>query len=406
MGWAAYTTDPIRGELAWAVRWHPEHGRSVALYRDEDVSDIHSDFTTIKTLLLTRAGGYWWDGTSWFRPLQIWDRATERFVHRPVPAARTITAADLQQADAEPDRARILSVKDVTIGKPAPGRWSDALALWARHRSEHRSDAGPLSACLVNVTAPELSGDQLVGAGEMAEIAEVAASTLRAYISRGEGDVPQHQATVSGRSVWARPVAEEWAERRRYSTESVTAAVSIEREGTGASVVAGIAEIGDMFTAMFHSRLWENPARRKRWALRWRTEAAVHTIAQGLGRGAAASIPTIVPGHALAVTVQHALLGDFAESQKDQRKDRGTDHDVMYYVMPQVAQTLDWLIRHDPVAAIRAIAETIGEAERKLGMDRATIEETLHTALNMDGKLKGDALEEFLTRAFSPAATE
>jgi hypothetical protein len=69
--------------------------------------------------------------------------------------------------------------------------------------------------CVVTVSAPDLTGDQLVGVSELAEIGGVAASTLRAYISRGEGDVPQPQATVSGRSVWSRLVAAEWAERRR-----------------------------------------------------------------------------------------------------------------------------------------------------------------------------------------------
>lgn len=51
----------------------------------------------------------------------------------------------------------------------------------------------------------------------VAEIAEIAASTLRAYISWEENDVPQPQATLNGRSAWTRPVAEEWAEQRRRS---------------------------------------------------------------------------------------------------------------------------------------------------------------------------------------------
>ncbi|MWA07273.1 hypothetical protein F8568_044490 [Actinomadura sp. LD22] len=37
-GWVAFTTDPTRKDLAWVVRHHPEHGRSVVLYRDTDAS--------------------------------------------------------------------------------------------------------------------------------------------------------------------------------------------------------------------------------------------------------------------------------------------------------------------------------------------------------------------------------
>src|SRR5689334_3498977 len=40
-GWFAYTTDPLRHDLAWIVRYHPLHGRSVVVYRDEDAPTIH-----------------------------------------------------------------------------------------------------------------------------------------------------------------------------------------------------------------------------------------------------------------------------------------------------------------------------------------------------------------------------
>lgn len=56
--------------------------------------------------------------------------------------------------------------------------------MWAR-----REDHLPPAECVVKLAAPELGPDQLVGAAEMAEIAGVAASTLRAYLSRSEGDV-------------------------------------------------------------------------------------------------------------------------------------------------------------------------------------------------------------------------
>ncbi|MGH4007651.1 MAG: hypothetical protein ACRDTH_05705 [Pseudonocardiaceae bacterium] len=161
---------------------------------------------------------------------------------------------------------------------------------------------------MVALSAPELTGEQLVGVGELAKIAGVAASTLRAYISRDEGDVPAPQAIINGRSVWARPVAQEWAEARRRSPEGVRAAVATHQKAT--SLPPGVAEVWQRFTRRFFSRLWENPTQRKRWALRWRTEAAVRDLAQDLGWEIAASLDS------------HAVLDELATGQ---RLDRNLD---------------------------------------------------------------------------------
>ena len=47
-GWVAFTTDPIRHDLAWFVRWHPGHGRSVVLYRDSDIASVHSLYAVLE----------------------------------------------------------------------------------------------------------------------------------------------------------------------------------------------------------------------------------------------------------------------------------------------------------------------------------------------------------------------
>ena len=62
----AFTTDPVRHDLGWLVRWHPEHGRSVVLFRDDEIASVHGAFEG--TALLFRAGGYWWDGITWYGP--------------------------------------------------------------------------------------------------------------------------------------------------------------------------------------------------------------------------------------------------------------------------------------------------------------------------------------------------
>jgi predicted DNA-binding transcriptional regulator AlpA len=84
----------------------------------------------------------------------------------------------------------------------------------------------PLAKCVVNVTAPELAGDRLVSVRELAAIGGIAPSTLRAYISRGEEQVPSPQAVIGGRSAWSWPVAEEWAEQRRRDNAAETVAIN------------------------------------------------------------------------------------------------------------------------------------------------------------------------------------
>ncbi len=398
-GWVAFTTDPQRHDLAWCVRWHPVHGRSVLLFRDEDAAGMHTVLG--EAALLFRAGGYWWDGGTWYRPAQVWDAAGEDHYRRPVPAATSVTAADLLQAGGHPERGAVLDVADIGPSTPPAGRWLDDLALWAMRRPADSERA----AAVVTLSAPELSGDQLVGVAELARIGGVAASTLRAYIARGEGDVPPPQATVSGRSAWARPVAEDWAERRRRSPEGLTAAVTTARAGT-AETAPGIADVWHLFTRAFFSTLWGNTAERKRWAMRWRTPGAVHDVAENLGWYVAAGVQDgqIVPTSDLAITIRHAVLDELAEGQQlhqDVSED-SNDEAAFYGITPPVIRMLDWLIRHQPVIAGPTMGQIVGEAERRLEIPRQVSERSLRLALALDSKLDDDQREDFLGRALSP----
>ena len=47
--------------------------------------------------LLTRVGGYWWDGDTWYRPRQVLSWATEGYVRLPT----NITTADLLDSSCE-----------------------------------------------------------------------------------------------------------------------------------------------------------------------------------------------------------------------------------------------------------------------------------------------------------------
>ena len=404
-GWAAFTTDPIRRDLAWLVRWHPEHGRSVIVYRDDDIASVYGAFEGPG--LLYRAGGYWWDGTTWYRPAQVWDAAGEEYYQRPVPTAVTVTAADLlDTGDGDPARGQVLQISEFSPDAPPQGRWPDDLTLWAQHRPAQR----PLPHSVVKLTAPELTGDQLLSATGMAEIAGIAASTLRAYTARREAQVPLPQATLRGRSLWSRPVAEDWAEARQRSPEGVTAAIATEH--AGASMPPGVDDIWRRYTRAFLSDLWDRPGIRRRWALRWRTEKAVQEIAESLSWEVAGSIGSLIPVDDLGPTIRQAVLDEFATGQQLDRQIAGktlrlaspADHDdaVFYGIMPSIAHMLDWLIRHHPNSAGHIIGEIIGEAERRLGIPRQVSEHSLRTALALDSKLDQATRKEFLNRVLTP----
>jgi len=393
-GWVAFTTDPVRHDLGWVVRWHPGHGRSVLLYRDVDVASVYEDFQG--PALLFRAGGYWWDGTTWYRPDQVWDTAAEDWYHRLVPSAATVTAADmLAAAAADADRGKVVAIGAAGPGMAPSGRWRDDLARWARERP-----AGSLRDSVVNLTAPELAADQMVGAAELAETGGIAASTLRAYIARGEADVPAPQASPNGRSLWARPVAEDWAEARQRSDEGIALAVSAERDS--GRLPPGLDDLWSRFSGWFYTRLWERPAVRKRWALRWRTEAAVREVADDLGWLVASSLDRIIPVKALAFTIERAFLDELAEGQQLDKDDPAP---VQYGINRQVAAMLSWLIRHDPARAASAIGAITGEAERRLRIPRQVTERSIRVALSLDSNLDADMQREFLSRVLTPAST-
>jgi len=191
------------------------------------------------------------------------------------------------------------------------GRWDDDLALWAARR-----DSQGLDRCVVSLTAPELAAENLIGAADLAEITGIAPSTLRAYIARGEADVPLPQAVIGGRSLWARPVAEEWAEQRQRDPDAVDAAISAPSY-YGDPVPVGQAELAATLTRSFLSDLWDDRPCRGRRALGWRTKDHVRKVAAALGHEAASYVlRTLIPAEALSVTLRHALLDDLAESRR------------------------------------------------------------------------------------------
>ncbi|GGN41102.1 hypothetical protein [Streptomyces fuscichromogenes] len=395
-GWRAFTTDPLRSEFAWCVRYHPDHGRTVVLVRDEDASELHAEWHGGP--LLFRAGGYWWDGATWYRPGQVWDAADEDFVRTPVPAARAVTADQLLDGTADPDAGRLLKVVPFDPDASLSGRWTDHLALWAKHRADHGDDF-PLDQCVLQVSAPELAADQLLGVTEFAGLAGIAASTLRSYASRGEGNVPLPQATLSGRSAWSRPVAQDWVTQR--SRENVASAVA---GPDPEALPAGVSDLRERLTAAFQSLLWGRPQTRKRWVLRHRNEPDVREISNDLALHVATRLDDIIPTEHLAVTVRHAVLDELAE-QHGWDTDEGDDRTHHYALTTPVAKTLDWLIRHHPDYGQYTLGDIVREAQNRLDIPRDAVADALLRSLSMDGNLDHASLTKYLDLALPPEKT-
>ncbi|MFI6689193.1 hypothetical protein [Streptomyces sp. NPDC050485] len=384
-GWHAFTTDPLNHSLGWSVRYHPDHGRTVLLMRDGETSSWHHQWA--KDELLFRAGGYWWNGTTWYRPGQVWDPIAQDYERRPARAAATVSAADMLDGRANPDRAYIGKVITFDPDAPKPDNWLDHLALWAASRAD-QENALPLERCVVDVASSELTGGQLLGAPEMAELGSITASTLRAYISRGNSEVPLPQANVGGRDQWARAVAEDWVESRQRSYEGVGAAMSA---GDRDSLSPGAAAVRDRFAADFHRTLFDRPDVRKRWVLRHRNPESVTEIADELAWSVATSLDRIIPTQELGRVVQGAVINDWQESiDMFAKRDKNSEDPHAWWhlnLTVPVAKMLDWYIRHFPSDAYARIGDIQRKAHTTWGTPAVDTLRSLRSALSLDGEL-------------------
>lgn len=399
-GWHAFTTDPIKHRLGWSVRFHPEHGRTVLLMRDADIASMHGTWS--QEQLLFRAGGYWWNGTTWYRPGQVWDPIEQDYERRKARAAITVSVADLLDGRADAARAHLGKVATFDPEAPGPQNWLDHLALWVAHH-EQQDDALPLEHCVVDIASPELNGAQLLGIPEMAELGGISASTLRAYLSRSNSDVPQPQAAVGNRVQWSRAVAEDWVESRRRSAEGIRATMSA---GDPDDLSPGAAEVRDRFATDFHYTLWERPDVRKRWILRQRNEASVREVSDVLAWTVAASLDRILPPDILGPTVEGAVLNDLADSITSHAKFRAhqksnpkteTQEDTFYYLnlTGAVAKMLDWFIRHHPDSAQHYISSIIRQARKEWGAPPKATLRAMRQGLALDGTLSEEARDAY-----------
>lgn len=226
--WTAFTDDQFNPNFAWAVRNDPDYGRTVLLYANADAVIMHEHGPRPGDRFLYRAGGYWWDGTTWYRPPAMFDRALERAVVVPVPDAVSITAAEYLAA--HPGNAKKAKFTDITTFTPRmvdDDQWRHDLAYWAACRP---ADARPLTECIVDVSAPELQPDALVSKSAAAREIGLSPDEINEAINAHGGGraerfpFPQAYTPRTRSPRWSKPVLREWAwERQRANPEPVVA---------------------------------------------------------------------------------------------------------------------------------------------------------------------------------------
>ena len=195
----------------------------------------------------------------------------------------------------------------------------------------------------------------------------------------------------------AASIAEERAETRRTSPDSLREAITAGQD----EAPPGITHGWDRYTRLFFSALWDNPGQRKRWALRWRNQAAVHDVARGLGWTVAADVQE---GDLIRITDLPAPLGTRCWTNSSPGSRPRQPQPRLLRPHRPVARTPDW-VRHNPTLGAATLAEIIGESERRLRIARPVSARSLRTALNLDSELSKDSRREYLNRVFTAALT-
>ena len=370
-GWRAFTTDPNRTSLAWAVRWHPKHGRTVLLVRDGDASDLHTEWHDGP--LLFRSGGYWWDGATWFRPPQVFDWISEDYLRYPVKEATIVSAADLLGDSVAPEPGAVIKVADFKAGPPLRD-WSGHLAAWARDR-EKRGAKLPFDSCVVGLSAPELTDGQLLGADAVASILGVDRDDFD-FLLRGS-EAPLAQKILSeNEAAWSRPVAQDWAASRRHSGESAAAVVA-----TQGDVAPGVAAARTAVREALKTCLLDG-------------DLTAQHILRDAPVVAVEAMEDVLPMGDLRLVVRGAVLEDLGEQHASGERE-------FYHIDSWTARVLDWLIQQRPQRGPSLLAEIIRGAE-KLGIPRKKIVSCLRKGMIHDGKLGQELVDAYLYRALPP----
>ncbi|MEU8949643.1 hypothetical protein [Streptomyces sp. NPDC048489] len=381
-GWVAFTTEPKNRAYAWAVHYHPEHGRTVVLVTDRSWSGLHHDWMYGNTGFLYRHGGYWWDGIAWHRPGVVFDGAYERYDARPVEDALTITAADLLIHPADPGKATVATIAGFTASKTPVSNWRDHLALWAEHR-QGMPDARPLAECVVDLQAPELEPGRLVGRAAMAKIANIAEDDLPAP-GYEDHKMPEPQAHRATEPLWSQPVARDWAEQHRQ--DHGPGALLSATTTFGTPQPQGLVDDHNHLTKVIHVDGKQ-------------TEEEAKTLAWWPAVSLTVGPESHLPMSALRTTLIEAVLSHLAMTKAEERSGiwfRPLRRDVV--------KVFDWYVQRKPDRTSGLLSEICLDARTRLDVDPQTVGQLIRRSLHRESTLGKQTIDALLDAALPPSA--
>lgn len=398
-GWVAFTTEPKNPAYAWAVHHHPEHGRTVLLIHDRDLSSLHHDWVYGRSGFLYRHGGYWWDGTAWHRPGQVLDRAFERFDPRPVHDAITVTAADLLARPGIPGNAQIAKIAAFAAPEEPLPHWRDHLALWAQRRPR---DARPLEKCVVDLRAPELQPARLVGRAGLAKIADIAPEDLP-HPQYEAQELPPAQAETPDGPRWSEPVARDWAEQH-HSTHGPKALLAATTT-FGTTQPRGLVADHNRLTEIIRHSLEDTRSGKRRSTStgRGRTRETAEALAWWPAVALAQGTDSLFPTAALRTTVIEAVLGGLAQDVENTRGREKTELSLGD-IRPDVVKLIDWYIQRDPGATSGLLGEICLLARLRLALPPLKVGRLIRRSLHLDSELDGTTINTLLDLALPPSA--
>jgi hypothetical protein len=361
-GWVAFTTEMKNRDYAWAVHQHPEHGRTVLLIRDRDMSSLHHDWMYGGNGFLYRHGGYWWDGACWHRPQQIMDRAYERYVARAVADAVTVTAIDVLARPATVHTARVAKIADFTPSEGPLPHWREHLALWASHREP---GSLPLDQCAVDLRAPELDPARFVDRVGLAQIAELEMEDLP-HPKYGRKDLPPPQAETAEGPRWSRPVAQDWAEqyRRTHGPGKLLSATTT----FGTDQPQGLVDDHNRLTKIIADSLQDTEGSKKnrlftRGSSTNHEEQAAH-LAWWPAVAMNDDTDGFIPLTSVRTTIVEAVLGGLA---RDAEHADAPKNVLLGDIVRDVVHLIDWYILREPQLAPALFGEICLDARMRFG---------------------------------------
>ncbi|MGZ2361703.1 hypothetical protein LRE75_34355 [Streptomyces sp. 372A] len=381
-GWVALTTEPKNRAYAWAVHYHPEHGRTVVLVPDGSWSGLHHDWVYGHSGFLYRHGGYWWDGTAWHRPGVVFDGAYERYDVRPVQDALTVTAADLLSHPADPSKASIATIAGFSANKATLPNWRDHLALWAEHR-RRLPDARPLDECIVDLKAPELEPRLLVDRTGLANSANIAEDDLPAP-GYEDHKMPEPQAHGASGPLWSQPVALDWAEQhyRDHGPRTLLTTTT----SFGNPQPQGLVADHDRLTKVIHRDGKQ-------------TEEAAKTLAWWPAVALTVGTDSLVPMSALRTTLIEAVLSHLATNDVTEKSG--------IWLRPlrsDIVRIFDWYVQRKPDHTAGLLSGICLEAHTRLDVSPKSVGELFRQSLHRDSTLGRETIDALLDMALPPSA--